>query len=377
MANVTSNDSSNSASNDGSKALVESVQQHVAKAQPVRIAGGNSKSFLGCAPSSSAGEAVATLSLSEHHGVVNYEPTELVVTVRSGTPIATLVSTLKAAGQQLPFEPPELANATIGGTVACGWSGPARPYTGSVRDHMLGARVINGKGEPLRFGGEVMKNVAGYDVSRVQVGAYGTLGVLLDVSLKVLPLPETTLTLAFEQQAHDTKPMVQLARQFLPVTGAALVGTSRFIRLAGSDAGVQAAAKQLGGEAIFDTPLWSELRDLSHTFFKDERTTWRLSVPDYSAQLSIPNDNDGTPASVLYDWGGAQRWVKTSAPAATMFDIALQAGGHATRFSNAASDELSHQPIEGVSARLQKQLRTSFDPQRLFNRGRFHPELDD
>jgi len=387
------NTTSSVASNDGSKALIDSIQEHVAQAQPIRIVGGNSKSFLGSAqpfdssaddghspkPSHSSGETEATLSLLDHHGVVNYEPTELVVTVRSGTPITTLVNTLKAAGQQLPFEPPEFTNATVGGTVACGCSGPARPYTGSVRDHMLGARIINGKGESLRFGGEVMKNVAGYDVSRVQVGAYGTLGVLLDVSLKVLPLPEKTLTLAFEQQAHDTTKMVQLARQFLPVTGVVLIGTSRFIRLAGSHAGVQAAAKQLGGEVSESTVLWQELRDLSHPFFKDQRTTWRLSVPDFSPKLNIPDDDDGTPADILYDWGGAQRWVKSNVSAAAIFNIALQAGGHATRFSTArdnAHDEPSHQPIEGISARLQKELRSSFDPKRLFNRGRFHPELD-
>ena len=360
-------------SNDASKALTDSIQQHAEQEKPVRIVGGNSKSFLGLQHDS--GEANSVLSMLDHNGIVNYEPTELVVTVRSGTYIHDLVNILKESGQQLPFEPPQFANATVGGTVACGLSGPARPYTGSIRDHLLGARVINGKGEDLRFGGEVMKNVAGYDVSRLQAGAYGTLGVVLDVSFKVLPAPETTLTIAFEQLEHDTQPMVQLARQFMPVTGAALIGTSRFIRLAGSNAGVQSAAKQLGGEVIDESELWTSLRDLSHKFFQDERPTWRFSVPDFLPELDIPNDPDGTPATVLYDWGGAQRWVKTGVAAQTLFDVALRAGGHATRFS-AMGGEPSHQPLDGISARVQRELRTSFDPQRLFNRGRFHPELD-
>lgn len=361
-------------SNDASDALIELIQRHVAEQQCVQIAGGNSKAFLGCASGSAQTET--TVSTLDHHGVVNYEPTELVITARSGTPVTTVVKTLEEAGQQLPFEPPQFPNATLGGTIACGLSGPARPYLGSARDHMLGARVVNGSGEALRFGGEVMKNVAGYDVSRVQVGAYGTLGLLLDVSLKVLPLPENTLTLVFEQQAHDTKPMVQLARQFLPVSASALIGTKRYIRLSGSDAGVHAAARKLGGEMSDDATLWDSLRDLSHEFFHDERPTWRVSVADFSPPLNLPDDPDGTPAAVLYDWGGAQRWVKTRAPATTLFNMASALGGHATRFTKGPCDEHAHQPIEGIAARLQKELRSSFDPQRLLNRGRFHPELD-
>ncbi len=358
---------------DASAALLDTVQQHVANGLPLRIVGGNSKSFLGRV--SESAEEMTTLSVAEHRGVTNYEPTELVMSARSGTPLSLVIDTLKQSGQQLPFDPPQLPGATLGGTLACGLSGPVRPYCGAVRDHTLGTRVISGKGEDLAFGGEVMKNVAGYDVSRVQIGAYGTLGVLLDVSLKVLPLPETTRTLAFEQSEHDCSAMVKLARHFLPVTGAALIGSRRYIRLAGSDAGVQAAASELGGDAVDDAP-WDALRDFTHTFFQDERPTWRISVADYTPKLAIPDDKDGSPASVLYDWGGAQRWVKTTLPAQEIFALAASANGHATRFSSASVGDATHQPIEGVAARLQTQLRTSFDPQRLLNRGRFHPELD-
>ncbi len=360
--------------NDASAALLETVQQYVAGANPFVIVGGGSKSFLGCRPAVS--EPPAVVSVAEHHGVINYEPTELVMTARSGTPLSTVISTLHEHGQQLPFDPPQLPNATLGGTVACGLSGPTRPYAGSVRDHALGVRIISGKGEDCSFGGEVMKNVAGYDVSRVQVGAFGTLGVLLDISLKVLPLPESTVTLMFEQAAHDTVPMVQLARQYLPVTGAVLIGEQRFIRLAGSEAGVKAAAAQLGGESVNDDGPWTGVRDLSHAFFDDIRPTWRFSVPDYASTLELPNDDDGTPAATLYDWGGAQRWVKTNASAEVCFAAAAGAKGHATRFSEAPAGAPTHQPINGVSARLQSELRASFDPHRLCNRGRFHPELD-
>jgi len=360
--------------NDGSEELIEAVQQHVANNQPVRIEGGNSKTFLGSLPDD--GGQLPALSLASHRGVVNYEPTELVFTARSGTPLSSVIQTLDEAGQQLPFDPPQLPNATLGGTLACGLSGPARPYSGSARDHTLGVRVINGQGEQLRFGGEVMKNVAGYDVSRVQIGAYGTLGVLLEASLKVLPKPETTLTLAFEQVEHDTAPMVQLARQFLPVTAVALIGTTRFVRLAGSDAGVQAAAKDLGGERLAANEPWDGLRDFTHPFFTDSRPTWRISVSDYTPSLEIPNDDNGQAPNVLYDWGGAQRWIKTNVPSDQIFALAANAGGHAVRFSAPVNDEPTHQPLSGVSARLQSELRSSFDPKRLFNRGRFHPELD-
>lgn len=360
-------------SNDASGELLDSIKVHVAAKTPMRIQGGGSKSFLGQCTDEPA--APVLLSTTEHIGVTNYDPTELVMTARSGTPIQSIIDTLTESGQQLPFEPPCPVGATLGGTIACGLSGPSRPYSGSARDHVLGVRIINGKAETLRFGGEVMKNVAGYDVSRVQVGAYGTLGLVMDVSMKVLPLAETTVTLAFEQNQHDTKPMVALARTYLPITAAALIGKTRFIRLAGSEAGVQAAVKELGGESV-DVAPWEGLRNWSHEFFNDPRPTWRVSVPDYTPILDLPDDPDGTPADVLYDWGGAQRWVKTAASAQQIFAVAERAQGHATRFSNASLGEATHQPITGVAARLQSELRTSFDPERLFNRSRFHAELD-
>jgi len=361
-------------SHDASAAILDAVQDHASNKRPMQITAGGSKSFLG---SSTTTVDVAKLSVAEHTGVINYDPTELVMTARAGTPLVDIVKTLKDAGQHLPFEPPQLPGATLGGTLACGLSGPSRAYSGAARDHVLGTRVINGRGEDLRFGGEVMKNVAGYDVSRVQIGAFGTLGVLLDVSMKVLPLPESTRTLVFEQSADDTAPMVQLARQFLPVTASALIGTHRFIRLAGSDAGVQAAAIELGGEQVPDSDApWSGLRDWTHAFFGDARPCWRISVADHAPTLSIPADADGAPAATLYDWGGAQRWVKTSVPAEQIFQIALDAGGHATRFTQAEPGDACHQPLSGVAARLNHRLRLSFDPDGLLNPGRFHPELD-
>jgi len=365
----------NNSSNDDSDALRSAVQEQHAAARPITICGGGSKSFLGV-PCAHDDERYA-LSLLSHRGVINYEPTELVLTARSGTPLTDIVNTLSEAGQRLAFEPPQLSEATLGGTLACGLSGPARPYCGSARDHVLGTRIINGSGEDLSFGGEVMKNVAGYDVSRLQIGAFGTLGVLLDVSLKVLPEAESTLTLAFTQSPHDTSAMVQLARKYLPLTASALIADTRYVRLAGSDAAVRSAAKQLGGEQVQDAMApWDSLRDWTHDFFSDARPTWRISVADYAPQLTLPADADGTQAAVLYDWGGAQRWVKTTAPAEQVYALAARAGGHATCFSQVQADETTHQPLDGVMAKLQQRLRNSFDPQCLFNRGRFHPELD-
>jgi len=362
-------------SNDDAKALQDAVLQHAQNKSPLTIQGGGSKSFLGVAVDPDS--ASSTVSTLNHHGVINYDPTELVIPARSGTALTDIVKTLKASGQRLPFEPPMPANATLGGTLACGVSGPASPYAGAARDLMLGARIINGRGEDLSFGGEVMKNVAGYDVSRLQVGAFGTLGVVLDVSMKVLPLPESSVTLAFEQDEHDTAPMVELARQFLPITAAALIGRRRYLRLEGANAGVTASAKTLGGEEIAESDApWEGLRDWTHPFFvTDTRTTWRLSVPDYAPKIDVPDDADGTPAAYLYDLGGAQRWLKTGLDAKTVFDLAKASGGHATRFSKGEIAAPSHQPIAGVAARLQTKLRQSFDPDGLFNPGRFHPEL--
>jgi len=268
------------AGNDDSAALVEQVKQAIEAETPLNIIGGGTKSELG----NRVAENSTVLSTRGHEGIITYEPTELVVSVRAGTPLASLTNALDEAGQMLPFEPQALPSSTIGGVIACGLSGPRRPFNGAARDYVLGTRVINGQAQDLSFGGEVMKNVAGYDVSRVQVGAWGTLGVLLDISMKVLPKPETEITI------------------------------------------VQRAS--------------------------------------------------GLPGDWLHEWAGAQRWLLTATAADEVFRVVDAAGGHATRYSFSESDEPAFQPLHAGMQRLQGRVRDSFDPLRIFNRGRFHPELD-
>ena len=320
------------------------------------------------------GEPLSTL---EHAGIVNHEPTELVLSARAGTPIRALVATLAEARQMLPFEPPD-GGGTLGGVVACALSGPRRPYAGAVRDFVLGTRVVNGRGQILGFGGEVMKNVAGYDVSRVQVGAHGTLGLLLDISMKVLPMPEAELTLHHALDAPDVADsLVALARRPLPLTASLVHGRERFVRLGGSRVAVEIAARELGGDRVADDEApWEAVRERTHPFFGGERALWRLAVPEHAPPIDLPGE-------WLLDWGGAQRWLRSEASAPDVFAAAAAAGGHATRYRALAPDGTPEavdgalfQPLEGALARLQSRLRDSFDPRRVFNRGRYHPELD-
>lgn len=359
-------------SNDDSAALLERVRQAAASATPLNIVGGDSKRHLGNRHADA--DSFATLSMLSHAGIISYEPTELVVSVRSGTPMTELNRVLEEAGQMLPFEAPVLPGSTIGGVLACGLSGPRRPFAGSARDYVLGTRVINGQGQDLSFGGEVMKNVAGYDVSRLQVGAYGTLGVLLDVSMKVLPGPESELTLVHESQADDTRAFAALLRRPLPLSGAMLIGERRYLRLSGSEAAVAAAARELGGETLSadEAGVWQAVRDHEHAFFRDAADgtrLWRISVADHAPAVDLPG-------RWLHDWAGAQRWLYTAATAEEIYRAAKAVGGHATRYAAGPADEPAFQPLEGVMQRLQTRVRDSFDADRLFNRGRFHPELD-
>ena len=388
---------------DRSEALAERVREAGARAGvgAGEGAGRGTRGGAGAAPLAVRGrgtrgalghEALGeTLSVREHAGIVNHEPTELLITARAGTPVATLNAALEAAGQMLPFEPPD-EGGTLGGVIACGLSGPRRPYAGAARDFVLGTRVINGRGQILGFGGEVMKNVAGYDVSRVQTGAFGTLGVLLDISMKVLPRPEFELTLHHELgggagEAGKGVPgtvdtLVAMARRPVPLSASMVIGADRFVRLGGSRVAVEAAAAALGGNRLSEAEApWEPLRERRHPFFDegaDERPLWRIAVADHAPPLDLPG-------SWLLDWGGAQRWLRSEAAPEAVFAAAAAAGGHARRYRRAAGgagggfetlEGPLFQPIGGPMRRLQARLRDSFDPERLFNRGRFHPELD-
>ena len=359
---------------DNSGALCDLVKEALDKQSPIVIRGGNSKAHLG---QSVTDENAGLLDTRTHAGVVNYDPTELVVTVRAGTSLQALVETLDDAGQMMPFEPPVLPGSTIGGVLACGLAGPRRPFTGSARDYVLGARVINGHAQDVSFGGEVMKNVAGYDVSRVQVGAWGTLGVLLDLSMKVLPKPELELTLRQDGNMNELQGFAPLMRQSMPLSGAMLIDKDRYLRLSGSEAAVRVAAGRLGGDIIDDNSIWTAVSDHTHAFFaadqnddsRQHKTLWRISVADYTPPLDLAGE-------WLYEWAGGQRWLWTSVSADDVFRVVETAHGHATRYSNSTSDEPAFQPLSDGMRRLQARLRDSFDPLRIFNRGRFHPELD-
>ena len=348
---------------DTSASLTEQVRNAIADDTPLTIVGGGSKAFLG------RPTQARPLRVGGHRGIVNYEPSELVVTARGGTPLREVETALEERAQILAFEPPRFGDTdTLGGTVAAAQSGPRRPYAGAVRDFVLGVRLLDGKGEILTFGGQVMKNVAGYDLSRLMAGSMGTLGILLEVSLKVLPRPECEATLRFEIDAAPAiAKMNEWARRPLPLSGAFHEGGCLRIRLSGSAPGVEAAAAQLGGDRSDDPELWSDLRDQRRAFFRNPDPLWRISVPPASALLHLPGQT-------LIDWGGAIRWTRTEAAPATVRDAAGRLGGHATLFRNGDRSGLVYHPLSPGLERLHQRLKDTFDPQRLLNRGRMYPD---
>ncbi|OGI52078.1 MAG: glycolate oxidase subunit GlcE [Candidatus Muproteobacteria bacterium RIFCSPHIGHO2_12_FULL_60_33] len=344
--------------NDISQQLAEAVKAAAQKRTPLTITGSGSKRFY-------AGDIEGEkLDVTGHRGIVSYEPTELVVTARAGTPLAELEAALADKGQMLAFEPPWFGEgATLGGTIACGFSGPRRPYAGAARDFVLGTRIINGKGEILRFGGEVMKNVAGYDVSRLMVGALGSLGVLLEVSLKVLPKPAREVTLCFEMPADKAiQTMNTWGAQPLPLSAACHAGETLYVRLSGTELGVQAARAKLGGKPMDKgNDFWREIREHRHSFFQNDVPLWRLSVPPAALPIDLPG-------KWLIDWGGAQRWLKSDASATDIRMQAEKAGGHATLFRHAKQNGATFHPLPAQLATLHQNLKRAFDPDGIMNR---------
>ncbi|RKR36179.1 glycolate oxidase subunit GlcE [Paraburkholderia sp. BL17N1] len=347
---------------DDSERLVAEVSQALASGTPLAIRGGNSKAFLG-RPAQGA-----SLDTRSHRGVVSYDPTELVITARAGTPLTELNATLDAAEQMLPCEPPAFgAAATIGGMVATGLAGPRRPWAGSVRDFVLGCRVITGQAKHLRFGGEVMKNVAGYDVSRLLTGSFGCLGLITEVSLKVLPKPRALASVALELDAAEAmRELSAWRRAVLPVSAACHVDGRLHVRLEGGMGSVASALDRIVGTEL-DPRFWDDLREHRLAFFDDTRPLWRLSLPNASPLFDLPGDT-------LLDWAGAQRWLKSDAPAATIRQIAHAAGGHATCFTPHADTE-PFTPLPPALLRFHRQLKQQLDPRGLFNPGRLYAGL--
>jgi glycolate oxidase FAD binding subunit len=345
--------------------IQDQVRNAADSGTPLLIQGGNSKSFYG---RQTSGEA---LSLHDYRGIIDYTPSELVISARAGTPLSDLESALENEGQMLGFEPPRFGdNATLGGTIACGLSGPRRPYTGAARDFVLGVNCINGKGELLRLGGQVMKNVAGYDLSRTLTGSLGTLAVLLDIHIKVLPRPESEVTLHQTCSADSAvQRFNQWAGQPLPLSAACHVDGQLYVRLSGMDQGVQAAATKIGGDQLDNgARFWQQLREHQLPFFAGEKPLWRLSVPA-DANTTEPA------AESLLDWGGAQRWIRTDQQADTLRSIAGAAGGHATLFRGDDQRTDIFHPLQPSMLALHQRLKQSFDPAGILNPGRMYPDL--
>jgi glycolate oxidase FAD binding subunit len=354
---------------------VEELQQRIREAAgsgaALRIRGGGSKDFYGNPP---RGELLDTRG---HAGIVAYEPTELVVTARCGTLLSDLEEALSAQGQMLPFEPPHFAHlsghgATLGGCIAAGLSGPRRASAGAVRDFVLGATILDGKGQRLAFGGQVMKNVAGYDLSRLMAGSMGTLGVILEASLKVLPRPPAERTLAFEMpQAKALDQLNRWAGRPLPLSASVWRDGGLRLRLSGAASAVRAAAESLGGDLVPDDEAargWTALREQTDPFFGDAMPLWRLSLPSHAPVLEIPG-------AQLIEWGGALRWLKSGADAAVVRAAAAQAGGHATLFRAEDKSAGAFAPLPPLLARLHRGLKAAFDPAGIFNPGRLYAEF--
>jgi len=346
---------------------IEAFRERILKRTPLCIRSGGSKDFYG---GPLAGEL---LDVSAHRGIVTYEPTELVVTARAATPLAELGSALAERGQWLAFEPPGFQGAaTLGGALAAGLSGPGRATYGAMRDFVLGAKLMDGEGRVLTFGGQVMKNVAGFDVSRLMAGSLGTLGLILEVSIKVLPLPVAQATLRFRLPLDQAlEKMNHWAGRPLPITATAWEGQQLLVRLAGAEAAVREACGTLGGERVPDgeaTDYWVALRDQRLPFFTGDTPLWRLSLPSTTPPLDLPG-------ATLVEWGGAQRWLRGDPDPVLLRDRARRAGGHATLFRGGDRAKGVFTPLPGPLAAIHRRLKAVFDPHGVFNRGRLLPDL--
>jgi glycolate oxidase FAD binding subunit len=336
-----------------------------ADGRSLRIRGGGTKDWYGQAL---AGDI---LDMRAFSGIVDYEPTELVITARSGTPLAEIEAVLAERNQMLAFEPPHFGEgATFGGAIAAGLSGPRRATSGAVRDFVLGAVMMDGKGEVLTFGGQVMKNVAGYDVSRLLAGSMGTLGLMLQHSVKVLPRTVSEATLRFELSEIDAiRRLNEWGGQPLPVSACCWIDGALTVRLSGAKAAVDAAVREFGGEAVADgAAFWAGLREQTHGFFAGADSVWRLSVPSTTGAIILKGEQ-------LIEWGGAQRWLKAGSDAATAQNIrsaVTAVGGHATLFRGGDKSVGVFQPLAPAVAKIHERLKAAFDPSHIFNPGRMY-----
>lgn len=358
--------------------LSEQVRGAAADQRPIVIRGGDTKAFYGNAFVAD-GVSPVIMDMRCLKGIVNYQPSELVISALAGTPLQEVRDTLDAAGQMLAFEPPAFgAGATIGGCVSAGLSGPGRLGAGPLKDFVLGAHLLDAQGRVLKFGGEVMKNVAGYDVSRLLAGAMGSFGALTQVSLKVAPKPFETCTLEWElDEAESLKRCHSWRAHPLSVSASAwesdgVSGRLR-VRLAGATAALRSARQKLGGDVLpveYADAYWRDLREQQLPFFKTE-ILWRFAVAPGTGPLDL--------GPTLIEWGGGQRWIAAALDAGQAREAAARAGGHATQFRVAAPSTrlqsgVFHPVAPGLAAITQR-LKHEFDPQGLFNPGRLIPKV--
>ena len=341
----------------------ETIRKAAAEQTLLRIRGSGSKDFYGLVL---IGDVLDTRALT---GVVDYEPTELVITARAGTPLREVENALAGGGQMLAFEPPHLGpGATLGGCIASGFSGPRRAAMGSARDFVLGVRIVNGLGEDLRFGGQVMKNVAGYDLSRLMTGSFGTLGLITEVSLKVLPVPEEDRTLRFAlAEAAAIESMNKWAAKPLSLSATCHVDGSLYVRLSGATAAVSASQKRLGGDVVQDgAAFWQSVREQTHPLFAGAPALWRFSIKSTTAPLELGGQ--------MIEWNGSLRWIATDLDPSTAFEIAHKAGGHATLFRDGNKRHGIQQFSPGMLA-VHKKLKRAFDPHGILGPGRIHADF--
>lgn len=335
-----------------------------AAGKSLRLRGGGTKDWYG---QRLDGEVLDTRAYA---GIIDYEPTELVITARCGTPLAEIEAALAARNQMLAFEPPHFGpGATVGGVVASALSGPRRASAGALRDYVLGAVLMDGHGERLAFGGQVMKNVAGYDVSRLLAGSLGTLGLILEVSLKVLPLPLREASLRLECAEIAALCMLnEWAGKPLPISASCWHDGVLTVRLSGAEAAVSAALRTLGGKALAAedaAAFWLSVREQTHAFFAGAGSLWRLSLPPHASAMILKGRQ-------LIEWGGAQRWLKldgdADADGARHIRQAVAAsGGHATLFRGGDKAVGVFHPLAPAVEKIHQRLRHAFDPAGIFN----------
>ena len=352
---------------DQQQDLQEKVHSAIEHKQPLKIEGGNSKAFYGNAVRSD--QILSTLA---HTGIINYEPSEGFIMARCGTPLAEIEQTLADQQQMLAFEPPQFAQATIGGVIATGLNGPARPWQGSVRNHILGVTIITGQGKVATFFNQHLKQAGHYDVPRLMTSSQGTLGLLLDVTLSVVPKPTTTLTLILETDLDDAiNYSHEINKRSLPLSGLCYYEDCLYIRLSGEEDIIRKAVTQLRGDELPEADeFWAALRNQTHEFFQQQdRPLWRLSIRPSTQTLGRLEGH------ALIEWGGAQHWLYSHVPHNIIRNIAIKNGGHATLYHGHSINVNPFHILHPVQHQLQIRLKQALDPHGIFNPGRLYPSI--